>query len=48
MIRFIIRKSCLPFQILLDMLLHFRRRRLMMSYALKLPSSTTYCALQRG
>jgi hypothetical protein len=48
MIGFIIRKSCLPFQILLDMLIHIRRRRLMMSYALKLTLSRKDCALVRG
>lgn len=48
MIGFIIRKICLPFQILVDMICHLRRRRLMMSYVLKLAPRATICALARG
>lgn len=36
MIKIIIRRTCLPFQIFFDVIRHRRNQRLMMSYALKI------------
>ena len=36
MIKIIIRRTCLPFQIIFDAVRHRRNQRLMMSYALKI------------
>lgn len=43
MIKAILRKTCLPFQMFFDAVRHHRRERLMMAYALKISRSSKRC-----